>query len=244
MEINTITNVIAIILAIGNFICLFSISRKKAYNEEKGKNLATQEDIGDITQRIKSVESKFVNETEILKSNLSILVNTQTNLVSIKVNSIIDFNKTVFTLMYSIISGSISSLYNNKILDEYIQRLNTISDQSFIDQILLDLFIDDNNLKKEANAILINVLEMNRIRENDILELENLNNEINEVKSKDLDTKTKRYNLSKKIEKRKKHIERMYNKQVEKYNMIKEQNWAFQDICRTYIHKLLEKPEH
>lgn len=36
----------------------------------------------------------------------------------------------------------------------------------------------------------------------------------------------------------------MYNKQVEKYNMIKEQNWAFQDICRTYIHKLLEKPEH
>ncbi|EYE48460.1 hypothetical protein M148_4764, partial [Bacteroides fragilis str. 1007-1-F len=42
MDVNTIINVVAIILAVGNFICLYSISRKKAYNEEKGKNLATK----------------------------------------------------------------------------------------------------------------------------------------------------------------------------------------------------------
>ena len=59
MDVNTIINVVAIILAVGNFICLYSISRKKAYNEEKGKNLATKEDIGNITNEIKSVESKF-----------------------------------------------------------------------------------------------------------------------------------------------------------------------------------------
>ena len=57
MDVNTIINVVAIILAVGNFICLYSISRKKAYNEEKGKNLATKEDIGNITNEIKSVES-------------------------------------------------------------------------------------------------------------------------------------------------------------------------------------------
>lgn len=43
MDINTIINVIAIILAIGNFVCLYSISQKKAYYEEKGKNLATKD---------------------------------------------------------------------------------------------------------------------------------------------------------------------------------------------------------
>ena len=50
MEADTLVNVITVILAVGNFICLYSISRKKAYNEEKGKNLATKEDIDEIAE--------------------------------------------------------------------------------------------------------------------------------------------------------------------------------------------------
>lgn len=59
MDINTIINVTAIILAVGNFICLYSISKKKAYNEEKGKNLATKEDIAGITKEIESVKESY-----------------------------------------------------------------------------------------------------------------------------------------------------------------------------------------
>lgn len=70
MDVNTIINVIAVILAVGNFICLYSISRKKAYNEEKGKNLATKEDIESITNSIKSVESKYNNSLELFKMEL------------------------------------------------------------------------------------------------------------------------------------------------------------------------------
>lgn len=70
MDINIFINVITIILAVGNFICLYNISRKKAYNEEKGKNLATKEDIADITQRIESVKGSYNKALEAHKIEL------------------------------------------------------------------------------------------------------------------------------------------------------------------------------
>jgi hypothetical protein len=42
----------------------------KSYSGEKGKNLATKEDIGEITQIVKSIETSFAIKTEELKSDL------------------------------------------------------------------------------------------------------------------------------------------------------------------------------
>lgn len=70
MEADTLVNVITIILAIGNFVCLYSISRKKSYNEEKGKLLATKEDIADITRRIESVKDSYNKALEAHKVEL------------------------------------------------------------------------------------------------------------------------------------------------------------------------------
>lgn len=70
MGIDTLVNVITVILAVGNFICLYSISRNKAYNEEKGKNLATKEDIADITKRIESVKDSYNKALETHKIEL------------------------------------------------------------------------------------------------------------------------------------------------------------------------------
>ena len=70
MEIDTLVNVITIILAIGNCVCLYSISRKKSYNEEKGKLLATKEDIADITRRIESVKDSYNKALEAHKIEL------------------------------------------------------------------------------------------------------------------------------------------------------------------------------
>ena len=235
--------IINILLLIGEIIFGFILYFGQSYTKKKAENIATKEDIGDITKEIKSVESKFVNETEKLRSSLSVLANIQTNVESIKRNAIIDFNKTVFALMNSVISGSIPNLTDNKTLDEYVQRLSNISEQAFADQVLLDLFIEDNSLKKVANEVLINILKMNSIRQNDVLELENINDEFNEIKNKDIDSATKRNMLSKIIERRKTHIEKMYSKQIEKYKEIKEHGWGFQDICRIYIHKSLEHSE-
>lgn len=70
MEVDTLVNVITIILAVGNFIFLYNISKKKAYNEEKGKLLATKEDIADITRRIESVKDSYNKALESHKIEL------------------------------------------------------------------------------------------------------------------------------------------------------------------------------
>lgn len=70
MEVDTLVNVITVILAVGNFICLYSISQKKAYNEEKGKNLATKEDIAQITKEIESVKGNYNKSLELYKFEL------------------------------------------------------------------------------------------------------------------------------------------------------------------------------
>lgn len=44
-----------------------------SYSSEKGKNLATQEDIGDITRKVEEVKTGYVTEIERLKVDLSLL---------------------------------------------------------------------------------------------------------------------------------------------------------------------------
>lgn len=241
---NLLISICTCAIGLTQFFFWRHIAKQKSYESEKGKNLAMKEDIGEIIKEIKTIESKFINETEILKNNLTMLANVQTNIESIKRNSITDFNKTIFTFMYFIIKGNISNETDNEALDEYLQILNNHSDQSFTDQVLLDLFIEDKTLRKEANEVLINVLKMNRIKHEDILELKNINDKITEVKNKYNDTTTKRNILLKMTDERRSYIKKMYDKQIKEYNEIKEQIWDFQDICRTQIYQLINKPEH
>lgn len=44
-----------------------------SYSSEKGKNLATKEDIGDITRKVEEVKTGYVTELERLKVDLSLL---------------------------------------------------------------------------------------------------------------------------------------------------------------------------
>lgn len=62
-----ITSVIIqiLILFIGMYLALF-----KSYFTEKGKNLATKEDVEDITKKVESIKTEFIKETEKLKHEL------------------------------------------------------------------------------------------------------------------------------------------------------------------------------
>lgn len=55
---------------IAQFVFYKRIAKVKAYEAKKGENLATKEDIGKITQEIKSVESKYDSSLELFKMNL------------------------------------------------------------------------------------------------------------------------------------------------------------------------------
>ena len=54
------------------FLCLIGAGLG-AYIRKKGDNLATKQDIGEITRTVQEVKAEFVKETEILKANLQII---------------------------------------------------------------------------------------------------------------------------------------------------------------------------
>lgn len=215
-----------------------------AYYKEKGKNLAQKEDIGKITEEIKAVEVKFINETEKLKTALSLITNIQTDIASIERNTIIELNKALFIFLDITTSGNIRSCSNNTDLDEYIDKLNDASERASESIILFKLFVDDNQLKQQANNLFIKILEMETERYKDILELKVMNEHYESSKNdKDLEIKQRRDKISKLIEKRKMFIKKMYDKQIKKYTEIYDLESTFQQNCRKYIYRLIEKPE-
>ena len=178
-----------------------------AYYKEKGKNLAQKEDIGKITEEIKAVEVKFINETEKLKTALSLITNIQTDIASIERNTIIELNKALFIFLDITTSGNIRSCRNNTDLDEYIDKLNDASERASESIILFKLFIDDNQLKKQANDLFVEILNMETERYKDILELKAMNEHYESTKNdKDLEMKQRREKLSKLLEKHKMFI--------------------------------------
>lgn len=81
-------------------------------------------------------------------------------------------------------------------------------------------------------------------RYKDILELKAMNEHYESTKNdKDLEMKQRREKLSKLLEKYKMFIEKMYDKQIKKYTEISDLAFTFQQNCRKYIYRLIEKPE-
>lgn len=78
--------------------------------------------ISGITNKIKEIETKFTNQTEALKSQLSILTNIQTDVSAIERDVIIDFNKHLFSFVNFIAAG-IEDCNNNNALDSYVKKL-------------------------------------------------------------------------------------------------------------------------
>ena len=62
-----------ILVLIGLYLALF-----KSYFQEKGKNIATSEDIEDLTLKVESVKQNFIEKNASLKAKLDLLTNLQT----------------------------------------------------------------------------------------------------------------------------------------------------------------------
>lgn len=213
-----------------------------AYYKEKGKNLAQKEDIGKITEEIKAVETRFINETEKLKTTLSMIANIKTDIASIERNSIIELNKNLFGFLDLTMTGNIRSCTNNAFLDKYIDKLNEAYQKASDSLILFRLFIDDFKLYEQTNKLFVGIVNMETERYKDIIKLKVINENYDSTKiNKDINTQQKRKKLLNLSDSRKELINKMYNKQIKKYNDMSYLASSFQQNCRTYIYKLIEK---
>ena len=243
IDTNLLISICTCAIGLTQFLFWRYIAKQKSYESEKGRNLATKEDIGEITKEIKTVESSFINETEKLKTTLSVLANIQTNVASIEREAIIELNKSLFTYLNFTMPG-INNSRNNNELDKYINLLNEKHRKTNEDIILFNLFINDRELQNQVERLFIDIISMDTERQKDVIELKEINNKLESIKNEDIGTKEKREKYSKAIDKYKSFIEKMYDKQLHKYNSFLELQQSFRKNCRAYIYQSIEKPEH
>jgi len=87
-------------------VIVFYIAFFKSYIIEKGKNLATQEDIGRITSIVESIKKDLNNETELLKARLALNNQNKFSIKSAERDALFKVGETYSAWLYSLINFS------------------------------------------------------------------------------------------------------------------------------------------
>lgn len=74
-----------------------------SYFGEKGKNQATKEDIGEITDIVENIKSDLLKQNEFLKAQLSFTNQHRLNLKTAEREAIFDFNKRISAWLFSLV---------------------------------------------------------------------------------------------------------------------------------------------
>lgn len=216
-----------------------------SYFQEKGKNLATRDDISKITELVESVKYTFAIETEKLKANLSLLNNIHSGLVSEERNAIIDFNEKYFRWLNTLLDLSHNSLddSNSKELEDQKRVLGNLYQDLLNSEARFTLFVENEELVDHALDMKIETLQrLSRLPIKCIFSFLEINLEIEQM-----------YKVTPAEEQIQKHGELLQRKSqaldefgktmIQEYNIVAPMARVFQKMCRDHIYKLIKLQE-
>ena len=141
-------------------LCLYLIFFK-SYFKEKGKNLATSEDIEDLTLKIESVKQQFIEKNATIKAKLDLLTNLQINHKNDERLALVDFHKKIKKWIRLLTEGlpSLIDEYNN----EEIQNKDYTYQLAYNDVLeakaVLELYVTDKKLFELISNLEICIIE-------------------------------------------------------------------------------------
>lgn len=115
------------------------------------KKLIEKQAISGITNKIKEIETKFTNQTEALKSQLSLLTNVKSEIYSTERNAIINANEKLYQWLSHIMR--LPALDDNDDIDRYIKKMDDLYQEKQSGEALLELFIDDKSIIDNIHKI-------------------------------------------------------------------------------------------
>jgi hypothetical protein len=139
--------IVVIVQIVGFLLVCFKLYAK-SYSTEKGKNLATKEDIGEITQIVESIKKSLAIETEELKSDLSYKNEHLIHLRAAERLAIINYYKATWVL---VLNFTRPDLIKHEI-DNFHEKNGTVSDfelRRYISETELVL----NKIKEEVSNL-------------------------------------------------------------------------------------------
>ncbi|KAA6330129.1 hypothetical protein EZS27_021131 [termite gut metagenome] len=220
------TGIQIIILIIGLYLALF-----KSYFHEKGKNLATLEDIKNITKI-----------AEQIKANISLFSNLQLGIFSEERTAIIDSNNKYFQWLNLLLDSSLNNIdtYDNKELQKYLSVTSSCYQDFLNSETRFNLFVDNNDLSSVMNELKIETLKLISPHFSHYsINMQKNNNDIEHVKMTITSAAQKgKYSLL--FDEREKIHSRFCKQIINNYKQLIPLIKKFQKLSREHIYKLIK----
>lgn len=147
--------------------------------------------ISGITNKIKEIETKFINQTEEHKSQLSLLTNVKSEIYSTERNAIINANEKLYQWLSHIMR--LPALDDNYDIDRYIKKMDYLYQEEQSSEALLELFIDDKSIIDNIHKISGYIYNLHIKKQIILFKLkkQNSDSELNESSLKELEYNTR-----------------------------------------------------
>ncbi|WP_405604162.1 hypothetical protein [Polaribacter sp. Asnod1-A03] len=226
------------LILIGLYLALF-----KSYFQEKGKNIATSEDIEDLTLKVESVKQQFIEKNATLKAKLDLLTNLQINHKNDERLALINFHKKLKSWIGLLTESSPSLVddYDNQEILSKIHHYQFTYSEVRTAQAMLELYIKDEELIKLINDLIIITLEnLNGLPSIYLHELRHNNVKIEQLESElDLDKKTEKHKEL--LDERKALFTTNTEKMLEGYKKVIPKDKEYGNYLREYLAKFSEE---
>jgi hypothetical protein len=144
-----IYSIIELTIIIVGLILFFMIKNfLPSYLNEKGKNLATKEDVDEITKRVEKIKSEFVKDIEHIKADLSYINQSKFSIKAAERDALIDVNNKYSEWLNYLMNVSFTDITPNNYskLNDYFQDIKEKKLKFDIAKDNLHLFLHDQDL--------------------------------------------------------------------------------------------------
>jgi len=232
-------------LKISGIITLYLIIKNllPSYFSEKGKNLATKDDIAKITSLVESVKHTFTTETEKLKANLQLLTNIQVGVESEERNAIVDLNEKYFKWLNFISEPTLNNvdLNDNNEIIEILKKQNELYNDFLFSIFKIGLFIKDQDLVIFTRQLQIETLNhIWNVSSKCALKIAHLNDEYDPI-IENLSGSDKLLKQQELLDKKGMIKDQLRDGIINGFEVITPMSINFQKLCREHIYKTLHK---
>jgi len=223
-----------ILIFIGLYLALF-----KSYFQEKGKNIATSEDIEELTVKVESAKQQFLEKNANLKAKLDLLTNLQINHKNDERLALINFHKKIknWIGLFAQPSPSLVNDYDNEEIQTKLHFYDSAYQEVLSAEALLELYVDDYKLLELILDLKIETSKNLVIHTIEFLHnLKDINIEIKYLESEQ--------NLEKRVEKHKELLCKrsvLFDEHGEKIMDGLKINLPFESEYKEYIRGYMEK---
>ena len=224
--------ILQIILEVTLIILGIYLSFVKSYFQEKGKNLATLQDIEEITKKVETIKTEFIRETEEIKLKIQYKNQIAFTLKTEEIKSLFDFYEKYYLWLNILLDYFFGGADEDNI--EILTNSENIINDSYFKFLLAEakvgLLIDNKELFEHTYKMKISTLKFQNFVLQTNLQIKHLLTDIKHMKdTTPIENQIQPY--SELLDKKKILIQKYNENKLEHYKEIAPMNKIFQNLC-------------